>query len=471
MTQIDIIQGGMGIAVSGWKLARTVSMAGQLGMVSGTSINAVFARRLQDGDPSGDLRRALDAFPSPEIAQRVKDAYFLPEGRPDGRPYKAVPVFAIRPVRALIELSVVANFAEVWLAKEGHDGVVGINYLTKLDLPLPTSAYGAILAGVDYVIMGAGIPKHVPEVLTALSERREVHMPLIMDEGSEPATMVFDPNILEIDTPITRPKFLAIIGANTLANFLARDPKTRPDGFVVETPVAGGHNAPPRGTMTLDDLGQPIYTDRDVVDLDKLDTLGLPYWVAGGQASHEALLEVKSHGAQGIQVGTAFALCEESGLDPTLRERALAKVLDGSAKVFTDPVASPSGYPFKVFPLEGTVSEQDVYEERDRICDLGYLRNTYRTPSGKISYRCASEPIDAYLKKGGSLEATKGRKCLCNALMADIGLGQVRPDGRVEQPLITAGDEVEVVRQFLAPGATSYSALDVIRVLLEGSST
>ena len=37
-----------------------------------------------------------------------------------------------------------------------------------------------------------------------------------------------------------------------------------------------------------------------------------------------------------------------------------------------------------------------------------------------------------YLKKGGNVRNWCGRKCLCNALMANIGLGQVRRSGYVE---------------------------------------
>ena len=70
-----IIQGGMGIAVSNWKLAKTVSMAGQLGVVSGTAIDNVLARRLQDGDKSGDTRRALSHFPNQEIVQKIGRAH------------------------------------------------------------------------------------------------------------------------------------------------------------------------------------------------------------------------------------------------------------------------------------------------------------------------------------------------------------------------------------------------------------
>ena len=64
-----IIQGGMGVAVSSWRLARAVSLRGQLGVVSGTAIDSVFVRRLQDGDPGGHVRRAMAAFPMPGVAE------------------------------------------------------------------------------------------------------------------------------------------------------------------------------------------------------------------------------------------------------------------------------------------------------------------------------------------------------------------------------------------------------------------
>ena len=63
-----VIQGGMGIAVSSWQLAREVSLAGQLGVVSGTALDGVLARVLQDGDPGGHRRRAMAHFPSPAMA-------------------------------------------------------------------------------------------------------------------------------------------------------------------------------------------------------------------------------------------------------------------------------------------------------------------------------------------------------------------------------------------------------------------
>lgn len=84
-----IIQGGMGAAVSNWRLARAVSRLGQLGVVSGTALDLIFARRLQDGDLGGHMRRGLDQFPIPEIAERVWDRYYIPGGKAEKAPYKS----------------------------------------------------------------------------------------------------------------------------------------------------------------------------------------------------------------------------------------------------------------------------------------------------------------------------------------------------------------------------------------------
>ncbi len=136
----------MGVGVSSWRLASAVAARGQLGVVSGTALDLVIARRLQDGDPDGSVRRALAAFPVPEVAQRVLTRYLRVGGR-GGSPYRPVPRPSLRPSRAAQELTVVANFVEVWLAKQGHDGQVGVNYLEKVQMATPAAAYGAMLAG------------------------------------------------------------------------------------------------------------------------------------------------------------------------------------------------------------------------------------------------------------------------------------------------------------------------------------
>ncbi|MDP2054439.1 MAG: nitronate monooxygenase, partial [Acidobacteriota bacterium] len=237
------------------------------------------------------------------------------------------------------------------------------------------------------------------------------------------------------------------------------------DGFVVEGPTAGGHNAPPRGKPQLNDAGEPVYGERDVVDLEKMRVLGRPFWLAGGYGDPGKLAAARACGAAGVQVGTAFAFCEESGLRSDYKDALLAQVRAGTACVVTDPLASPTSFPFKVARLPGTMSEPSVYQSRTRVCDLGYLREAYRNPDGAVGYRCPAEPVSVYVSKGGRVEDTVGRKCICNALLANIGLGQLR--GRDTEPgIVTSGDDLTGLGRFMAPGTDRYGATDVIAHIL-----
>lgn len=465
-----IIQGGMGIAVSDWKLARTVSKAGELGIVSGTAINSVLVRRLQDGDLSGDVRRALAAFPNQNIVQKILDLYYVEGGRKPNVPYKRSPLFSIHPPVPLSQLTVAACFVEVFLAKEGHQGKVGVNLLEKIQMPNLASLYGALLADVDYVVMGAGIPREIPGALDLLANHQRATLKISVVGAQEDAVMSFEPSLVMEGSPLKplkRPYFFPIVSSAVLAASLKKKSTGEVNGFIVEGPLAGGHNAPPRGPMKLSELGEPVYGPRDAVDPQDMVALGLPFWMAGNCATPEILQKLLSQGAAGVQVGTLFAFSNESGVDRHLRQKVINRILSGDSPqngwVFTDPVSSPTGFPFKAVRLTGTVSEQPVYEARRRICDLGYLRHAYQKNDGSIGYRCSAEPVEDYVKKGGSKEETQGRKCLCNALMADIGMAQVQNWG-VEMPLLTAGDDLNNVGRLLK-GRSSYSALDVIDYL------
>ena len=471
MLQPKIIQGGMGVAVSGWTLARTVSKLGQLGVVSGTGLAIILARSLQLGDLDGHLRHALSRFPIPEVAARVLEKYFVPGGKSPSASFKLAAMPTLRPGPALVELTVLANFVEVFLAKDGHGGLVGINYLEKIQLPTLPSLYGAMLANVDYVLMGAGIPRAIPGALDRLSqgEPAQLKIDVIGAQPGEEFLSTFDPRAFFNGQPpaLKRPQFLGIVASVTLAMTLARKASGHVDGFVIEGDTAGGHNAPPRGPLKLNAIGEPIYGERDIVDLEKIRELGRPFWLAGSYGRPGRLAEALRLGATGVQVGTAFAFCNESGLRPELKQRALQMSRAGNARVFTDPIASPTGFPFKVVLMPGTLSEAGHYAARTRICDLGYLRHLYRKPDGTLGYRCPAEPVDDFIKKGGTVEDAQGRKCLCNGLVANIGLSQVRSDSEQELALMTAGDDVAHVAQFLKPGCDTYTAADVVRCLLD----
>lgn len=467
-----IIQGGMGIGISNWVLAREVSRQGEMGVVSGTCLNSVLIRRLQDGDIGGHCRRALAAFPTAEIAESILKKYFLPEGR-GGAPYKRSPMFSMKYTKDLVHLTVAANFVEVFLAKEGHAGPVGINLLEKITLPNLPSLYGAMLAGVDYVLMGAGIPREIPGALDQLAKHEEASLKIQVD-GALPEDdfrVTFRPreffNFANW-SELFRPHFLPIVSSAVLALNLAKKATGKVNGFIIEHWTAGGHNAPPRGAVQFDEQGQPIYGSRDEVDFAKFREMGLPFWLAGSCGTPEKLKEALALGAAGIQVGTAFAFANESGLAESSKDRVRQAVWSGQElNVFTDPLASPSGFPFKVVKAAGTLWEDQVYKARPRKCDLGYLRSAYKQENGEAGLRCAAEPIDAYLKKNGKLEDTVGRKCLCNGLFAGAGLGQHQESGYDEAEIMTAGDDIAKLSRFLKNSPT-YSVADVLKDLKSG---
>lgn len=464
----------MGVGVSNWSLANAVSRLGQLGVVSGTALDQLFVRRLADGDPGGHMRRGLDAFPFPDMAKRIWQEYFVFGGKAAERPYPVAPMHQRRDIRKVVELCIVSNFVEVFLAREGHKNPVGINFLEKVQLPHLPSIYGAMLAGVGYVLMGAGIPLHIPGVLDAFAAQHPSEYKLSVTGAAQgqDTQMIFDPaDFVEGPLPMLhRPRFLAIVSSNTLATTMLRRASGRVDGLVIESPTAGGHNAPPRGKLQLNAAGEPIYGERDRVDVAELRRLGVPFWLAGGYGNPQMLREALEQGAAGIQVGTAFAFTQESGMRADLKKSLLAQAVEGTGEVFTDPLASPTGFPFKVAQLQGSYSDAEVAAARTRVCDLGYLREPYAAADGNIGYRCAAEPVANYVAKGGKIEETVGRKCLCNALMANIGLAQIRKGDAVEPPLVTVGDDLNTVAQFLAPGRTTYSAADVVESLLSLSA-
>jgi nitronate monooxygenase len=465
-----IIQGGMGVGVSSWRLARAVAAAGQIGVVSGVGLDTTLVRHLQLGDRSAEYRGAMAAFPFQDMVERILERFFINGGKPADRPFKLKPIPSIKPSRLLQELTVVANFVEVFLAKDGHNGHVGINYLEKIQTPTLLSLYGAMLAGVGWVFMGAGIPRAIPGILDRLAVNQSVELKIDVQgaQRGENFFTRFEPEAFagRALEPLPRPRFVPIVSAAPIAAILARRAKGAIDGFVVEDWRAGGHNAPPRGKTSYSPEGEPIYTDRDLPDLEAMRAIGLPFWLAGSQADRTSIDAARAAGAAGVQIGTAFAFCKESGLDPRLKRRVLELSRSRRVKAITDPRASPTGFPFKVIPLPGTLAVSKF--ERNRICELGYLRHAYRKKNGSVGWRCPAEPIEDYIAKGGSEQETLGRLCVCNALLANIGLGQLRADGSQELPLLTSGSDVETVARFLPDEASSYSAIDVIDQVLRG---
>jgi NAD(P)H-dependent flavin oxidoreductase YrpB (nitropropane dioxygenase family) len=470
----ELIQGGMGIGISGWQLARAVAEEGEragrpvLGVVSGTGLATTMVLRLERGDARA--RDALEAFPVPEIAEEIIDRHWLNKRRTSRARNMLKPEVLVNGSDErktdLAKLLIVANFAEVWLARQGHSGPIGINYLEKVQLPRLPEMFGAMLGGVDYVLMGAGIPNQVPGVLDDLAEWNDTSYKIYV-AGDDKYVLSFDPKAFipeHYRMPLTRPRFLAIVSHHALAKALALRATGEVNGFVVEGPHAGGHNAPARG-KEISERGEPVYGERDEPDLAKIRSLGKPFWLAGGYANAEQLDEAKCTGAAGIQVGSAFALCDESGMRDDIKRNLRRTTYSGNTQVIADPVVSPSGFPFQVVGLEDSLSDAAVYESRPRICSLGYLVEAYRTARGGIAFRCPAEPVRAYVKKGGDAGTTTGRVCLCSGL-AEASKDGRRPEAADEPPIVTLGQDLSFIRSLLSDVDGSYSASDVVRSIL-----
>ena len=469
MQHPTIIQGGMGIGVSGWELARAVSTRGQLGVLSGAGAHVVMSRILQLGDEGGHYRHALEQFPDQAMVGRILTKYFVDGSIASTASFQSVPQFTVDSCREIIELTIAANFSQVWLAKNDHAGVVGVNFLEKMQLPMLYALYGALLAGVDYILIGAGVPNQIPEILEKLVRHQAVEYQVYIPGDAadvEKVSVHFNP----VDffpgkqQHLAIPQFFPIVASASLAQALMRS--GRIDGFVIEGPTAGGHNAPPRGKLQLSATGEPVYGEKDAVDFDRLRKLERPFWLAGGYASPEGLRAALVSGAAGIQAGTLFALCEESLLADDLKWELRRAGFRGEQRIFTDPQGSPTGFPFKVAQVGGTLSDPVVYEDRERACDLQGLQQLYRRCDGAVRYRCPAEPVATFTAKGGVESETVGRKCLCNALLANIGLAQRRDGGHVEPPLVTLGDDLRFLRALMADEVSTYTAEDALKYLL-----
>jgi NAD(P)H-dependent flavin oxidoreductase YrpB (nitropropane dioxygenase family) len=276
--------------------------------------------------------------------------------------------------------------------------------------------------------------------------------------------------------PLKCPAFLAIVSLEDLVKVLAHSDSGAPDGFVIEHHTAGGHNANPVGPLRSDALGQPIYGDKDEADLAAIRDVDIAFWLAGGYGSHEGLERALAAGATGVQVGSMFALAEESGMKADYRTAILNEFKNGTedASLVRTTMFSPTGFSFKVVQLAGTLSEQDVFEARRRTCDLGVLQQWGFSKPGEggnrtLMHRCPSAPVESYMNRRGLERSTEQRRCLCNGLLACVGLGQIHERGgelSEEPAIVTLGDHLDGARRLSRQGQAHYWARDVVADIL-----
>lgn len=451
-----IILGGMGVGVSWWYLVRQACLAAMeigldfLGVVSLTAIGDVAVRRMQLGDR--DMLRALDAFPVPEIAAEIRKKYYIEGGKNKNVPFAQLPLFTLDPSDELIWINIFGGFAEVWLAKEGHAGKVGVNILEKIQLPIIYNLLGAIWAGAEAIIVGAGLPIQIPEVINAILERREIRYKLAAagDCRGQEFFMKLDLERLFRGISVKskdrvnklflqRPWFFPIVTLPAAAKIMLDKVEDGITGFVVEERIAGGHNAPPRDKRAQRNQKEElIYGPKDEIDWMYFAELGkrMPIFPAGGFVSREKRQEYARYNPAGFQIGGPFGICDETAIILPILSALRTLLIDGQLEVLSNPDISSSGYPFQTATLTGTMAEAAVREGRRKRCNLGYLRQPY-FENGGLKFRCSAEEPAVYVAKGGKLEDTVGKACLCNGLLSNIGLAQVYADGYYEPPIVT----------------------------------
>ena len=335
---VPVVQGGMGVGVSLYPLARAVALQGGLGIVSSAFLDRVVSRR------SGKKLNSYDAA-----------------------------------------------FEEVSLAK-AEGGFAGINIMCALVRDYEASVRGALDAGADAIISGAGLPLSLP----AIQPPRDTALIPIVSSG----------RALELIC-----KRWEKLGY-------------RPDAVVLEGPLAGGH------------LGFKI----DQIDLEsnRLENLlppvkeialkygDFPVIVAGGVYTYDDILRFLKMGAGGVQMGTRFLVTEESSASAAYK-KAVVESKEDDIVIAHDP-GSPCGMPFRVIK-QSPMYASALKKLRAPKCDKGYL--LLKDEEGKFT-RCLAK------------ESNEHHFCICNGLLSS---GGYNPDK--EEPLYTVGTNASRIDKLL----------------------
>jgi nitronate monooxygenase len=334
-----IVQGGMGVGVSLSPLAGAVAREGGLGIISSAGLDRLVSRR---------TGKKLDSYE--------------------------------------------AAYMEVSLAR-GSGGRVGMNIMVALQRDYEASVRGAIDAGADAIISGAGLPLSLPSI--------------------QP------PGETALIPIVSSPRALELICRKWERQGY------RPDAVVLEGPLAGGH------------LGFKI--DEVELESNRLENLlppvkdvaarfgGFPVIVAGGIYSHADIVKFLAMGADGVQMGTRFLATEESSASEEYKE-AVVKAAREDIVVAHDP-GSPCGLPFRVI-RQSPMFVSAILKSRAPRCDKGYV--LLKDADGKYS-RCPAK------------EGSKDSFCICNGLLSSAGYN---PDD--EEPLFTVGANAYRVDRILS---------------------
>lgn len=325
---LPIIQGGMGVGVSLHPLASAVAIAGGLGVLSSACLDRLVTKR------TGRKTKTYDAV-----------------------------------------------YEEVSLAKAAG-GFAGINIMVALQRDYEASVRGAIDAGADAIISGAGLP---------------LALPSIQNPG---------------DTAL-----VPIVSSARALDIICRRwerQSQRPDAVVLEGPLAGGHLG-----FRMDQVDLPENTLETLLPAvkDYARAHGdFPVIVAGGIYSHEDIARFLALGADGVQMGTRFLTTEESSATAAYKQ-AVVDATPDDILVADDP-GSPCGLPFRVL-TKSPMYVSAMARSRPPKCDKGYV--LLKDAKGNFT-KCPAK------------ESNEHHFCICNSLLSSAGYN---PED--EKPIYTVG--------------------------------
>jgi NAD(P)H-dependent flavin oxidoreductase YrpB (nitropropane dioxygenase family) len=438
-----LIQAGMGVHISSAALANITSRLGALGIVSGAALRHVVVEEVRAGNE--ETIAAARTFP---LARYIEDILAF---APGGKKHDAmVPMDSPDPRLSGLprRLSVISAYIEVVRARKGHQGKVGINVMWKCALTVLPTIYGAMLAGADALLCGAGVPMELPDIVARIRAGEDLSYTPLTGTGTHVHLAIAEDDPAPLLARLAPPKMMPILSnfafpKRMLDTWERRNNGAKPFAFVLENHAAGGHNAPPRNKAAFtaeDDLASYF---------DKVLALGVPVYVAGDfkqGGTREDFLEWLEAGAYGIQVGSRFALCTDSGMRADLRDRIIEMNQRGEMKVLTSLRNSPTGYPFKYAAVPGTLSDPAVYDARERVCNRLHLGQSHfeTQPDGTVkeTYICPAMPEKQFVGLGGDREELAGRVCLCNSLLSTAG---VYCD--TEPPIVTLGMSGQLIKE------------------------
>lgn len=274
-----------------------------------------------------------------------------------------------------------AVYEEVSLAKE-KGGVAGINIMVAIARDYEITVKAAIDAKADMIISGGGLPLGLPGI-------------------AKPNDTALIPIVSSIRALEVIYKKWERLGY-------------RPDGIVLEGPLAGGH------------LGFKI--EELELESNKLENLlppikdfaskhgDVPVIVAGGIYSHEDIARFLNMGADGVQMGTRFLATTECSATDAYKQAVIDAGKDDI--IVTSSPGSPCGLPFMVIK-DSPMFVSALANRRSPRCDKGYIMTKDR--EGNYTNCGAKKDNSNYF-------------CICNGLLSSGGYNT-----DVEEPLYTVG--------------------------------